>query len=201
MPEPKLYEFSTHIGSTCARKMVSFQQAADKLKMDVTELMRQRNAKAPPSRALVKEPCERVGYQRTVPRKACGRGSGRPEWKGKMIKLAPLLLLTITAAALAEARTSAYWTAAEMRDECSTGSEHMEACLWYFQGISDTLHSFQSAGLLSKSTRYCIPSAVKAPELRDVFLKQVADDPTAQHMSAASVALVAFGRAYPCDKQ
>jgi hypothetical protein len=106
----------------------------------------------------------------------------------------------LSAAALPENHTSAYWTAAEMRDECSTGSEHMEACLWYFQGVSDTLHSFESAGLLSKSTRYCIPLAVKAPELRDVFLKQVADDPTTQHMSAASVALVAFSRAYPCGK-
>jgi hypothetical protein len=118
-----------------------------------------------------------------------------------MIKLALLLLLGLTAAASADNHTSAYWTAAEMRDECSTaGSEHMDACLFYFQGVSDALHSLQSADLLSKSTRYCIPSAVKAPELRDVFLKQVADDPTAQHMSAASVALVAFSRAYPCGK-
>jgi hypothetical protein len=118
-----------------------------------------------------------------------------------MMKLALLLLWALTAVALAEDRTPAYWNAADMRDECSTGSEHMEACLWYFQGVSDTLHSFQSAGLLSKSTRYCIPLAAKAPELRDVFLKQVADDPTTQHMSAASVALVAFSRAYPCGKQ
>jgi hypothetical protein len=108
-----------------------------------------------------------------------------------MMKLVPFLLLTITAAALAENHTSAYWSGAEMRDEYSTGNEHMEACLSYFEGVSDTLHAFQTAGLLSKSTRYCIPLAVKAPELRDVFLKQMADDPTTQHMSAASVALVA----------
>jgi ribosome-binding protein aMBF1 (putative translation factor) len=31
-----------------------FQQLADKLKMDVADLMRQCNAKAPPSKALVK---------------------------------------------------------------------------------------------------------------------------------------------------
>jgi ribosome-binding protein aMBF1 (putative translation factor) len=54
MPEPKLYEFSTHIGSACARKMVTFQQLSEKLKLDVTDLMRQCNAKAPPSKALVK---------------------------------------------------------------------------------------------------------------------------------------------------
>jgi ribosome-binding protein aMBF1 (putative translation factor) len=48
------YEFSTHIGAACARKMVNFQQLADKLKIDVTDLMHQCNAKASPSKALVK---------------------------------------------------------------------------------------------------------------------------------------------------
>jgi len=54
MPEPKLYSFSTHIGAACARKMVSFSELADRLKMDVHQLMREVNAKAPPSKALVK---------------------------------------------------------------------------------------------------------------------------------------------------
>jgi hypothetical protein len=44
MPE-KPYEFSTHIGVACARKMVNYQQLADKLKMDVNDLMRQCNAR------------------------------------------------------------------------------------------------------------------------------------------------------------
>jgi hypothetical protein len=117
-----------------------------------------------------------------------------------MMKLALLLLWTLTAAALAEDHTPAYWDSAEMRDACSPGSANMETCLGYFQGVSDTLHAFQSADLLSKATHFCVPFAVKAPELRDIFLKQVVDDPTTQHMSAASVALVAFGRAYPCGK-
>jgi hypothetical protein len=54
MPEPKLYDFSTHIGAACTRQMVTFADLADRLKMDVTDLMRQCNAKAPPSKALVK---------------------------------------------------------------------------------------------------------------------------------------------------
>jgi hypothetical protein len=117
-----------------------------------------------------------------------------------MMKLALLLLWTMTVAASAQNRTPAYWNAADMRDVCSPGSDSMATCLGYFQGISDTLHSLQSAGFLSKAAHSCIPFDVKAPELRDVFLKQVADDPTTQHMSAASVALVAFSRAYPCAK-
>jgi ribosome-binding protein aMBF1 (putative translation factor) len=54
MPEPKLYQFSTHIGAACAKQMRTFADLAEKLKMDVTDLMRQCNAKAPPSKALVK---------------------------------------------------------------------------------------------------------------------------------------------------
>ena len=46
------YTFSTHIA--CARQMRTFPDLAEKLKMDVTELMRQCNGHAPPSKALVK---------------------------------------------------------------------------------------------------------------------------------------------------
>ena len=48
------YQFSVHVGETCARKMRTFQDLAEKLKMDVTDLMRQCNGHAPPSKALVK---------------------------------------------------------------------------------------------------------------------------------------------------
>jgi ribosome-binding protein aMBF1 (putative translation factor) len=54
MPEPKLYAFSTHIGTACAKQFRTFPDLAEKLNMPVTDLMRQCNAKAPPSRALVK---------------------------------------------------------------------------------------------------------------------------------------------------
>jgi ribosome-binding protein aMBF1 (putative translation factor) len=71
MPEPKLYEFSTHIGAACARKMINFQQLSEKLKMDVTDLMRQCHAKIPPSKAIVKGLAKELG----IPRKARGAGS------------------------------------------------------------------------------------------------------------------------------
>jgi hypothetical protein len=53
MPGPKRYQFSTHI-ATCARQFRTFPDLAEKLRMDVTDLMRQCNGKAPPSKALVK---------------------------------------------------------------------------------------------------------------------------------------------------
>lgn len=54
MPAPKPYQFSTHIGGACAKQFRTFAEIAEKLKMDVTNLMRQCNAKTPPSKALVK---------------------------------------------------------------------------------------------------------------------------------------------------
>jgi hypothetical protein len=58
MPDPKPYKppylFSVTIGETCNRKMRTFVDLAEKLKMDVTDLIRQCNGQAFPSKALVK---------------------------------------------------------------------------------------------------------------------------------------------------
>ena len=48
------YAFSVTIGETCARKMRTFVDLAEKLKMPVEDLMRQCNGRVPPSKALVK---------------------------------------------------------------------------------------------------------------------------------------------------
>jgi transcriptional regulator with XRE-family HTH domain len=48
------YTFSTHIGAACATQFRTFADLAEKLKIDVTDLMRQCNGKVPPSNALVK---------------------------------------------------------------------------------------------------------------------------------------------------
>jgi ribosome-binding protein aMBF1 (putative translation factor) len=48
------YEFSIHIGAACNQQSRTFADLAEKLRMDVTDLMRQSNGKAPPSKALVK---------------------------------------------------------------------------------------------------------------------------------------------------
>jgi transcriptional regulator with XRE-family HTH domain len=49
-----LYAFSTHIGAACNKQSRTFQDLADKLKMDVHDLIPQCNGKVPPSKALVK---------------------------------------------------------------------------------------------------------------------------------------------------
>jgi hypothetical protein len=48
------YAFSVTIGETCTRKMVTFLDLAEKLKMPVEDLMRQCNGKMAPTKALVK---------------------------------------------------------------------------------------------------------------------------------------------------
>ena len=48
------YTFSTHIGAACTKQSRTFLDLAEKLKMDVTDLMRQCNGKVSPSKALVK---------------------------------------------------------------------------------------------------------------------------------------------------
>jgi transcriptional regulator with XRE-family HTH domain len=53
MPEAKLYAFSTVIGSACARQMRTYADLAEKLGMNVQELMRECKGEAPPSRAVV----------------------------------------------------------------------------------------------------------------------------------------------------
>jgi transcriptional regulator with XRE-family HTH domain len=54
MPYKPPYAFSVTIGETCNRKMRTFIDLADALRMPVEDLMRQCNGKVPPSKALVK---------------------------------------------------------------------------------------------------------------------------------------------------
>jgi hypothetical protein len=48
------YMFSTHIGAACTRQFRTFPELVEKLRMDVTEAMRQCNGKVSPSKALVR---------------------------------------------------------------------------------------------------------------------------------------------------
>jgi hypothetical protein len=66
MPQPKLYQFSVTIGESCARQFITFQDLAAKLKMDVVQLMRECNAKVPPSRPLVKGVAKQLGIDEAL---------------------------------------------------------------------------------------------------------------------------------------
>jgi transcriptional regulator with XRE-family HTH domain len=50
-----------HRRAACATQFRTFSGLAEKLKMDVTDLMRQCNGKAPPSKALVKGLAKELG--------------------------------------------------------------------------------------------------------------------------------------------
>ena len=55
------YAFSVTIGETCARRMRTFVDLAEKLKMPVEDLMRQCNGKVSPSKALVRGLAKELG--------------------------------------------------------------------------------------------------------------------------------------------
>jgi ribosome-binding protein aMBF1 (putative translation factor) len=55
------YTFSTHIGAACAQQSRTFVDLAEKLKMDVSDLMRQCNGKVSPSKSLVKGLAKELG--------------------------------------------------------------------------------------------------------------------------------------------
>jgi transcriptional regulator with XRE-family HTH domain len=64
MPERKFkppYQFSVTIGESCARQFRTFQDLAETLKMDITQLMKECNGKVPPSKALVKGVAKELG--------------------------------------------------------------------------------------------------------------------------------------------
>ena len=85
MPEPKLFQFSTHIGAVCNQKSRTFNDLAERLGMDVTDLMRQCNGQAPPSKALVKGFAKELDISESVFGEVGRRGSK----KSRMILLQP----------------------------------------------------------------------------------------------------------------
>jgi len=54
MPQLWPYQFSNVISASCTRQSRSFDDLAEKLKMNVTDLMRECNGKTSPSKGLVK---------------------------------------------------------------------------------------------------------------------------------------------------
>jgi transcriptional regulator with XRE-family HTH domain len=54
MPEPKVYEFSKHIGALCVTRDTNVHKLGAKLGVDPTELLRMINGKVMPTKALVK---------------------------------------------------------------------------------------------------------------------------------------------------
>jgi hypothetical protein len=65
MPQPKLYAWSTTIGSACANKMHTFIDLAEKLKMDPTNAPVQREGA--PNEGTGQGFGAGAGYQRSLP--------------------------------------------------------------------------------------------------------------------------------------
>jgi hypothetical protein len=66
MPEPKLHQFSTHIGAACAKQFRTFPDLAEKLNMPVTDLMRQVQWQSTAEQGPGQRLSAGAGYQRIV---------------------------------------------------------------------------------------------------------------------------------------
>jgi hypothetical protein len=53
MPEPKVYEFSRHIGALCVTRDTNVYKLGVKLGVDPTELLRMINGKIMPTKAVI----------------------------------------------------------------------------------------------------------------------------------------------------
>jgi hypothetical protein len=53
MPEPKIYEFSKHIGALCVKRDTNVQKLGASLSIDPTELLRMINGEVLPTKAVV----------------------------------------------------------------------------------------------------------------------------------------------------
>jgi transcriptional regulator with XRE-family HTH domain len=53
MPEPKVYEFSKHIGALCVTRDTNVHKLGARLGIDPMELMRMINGRAMPTKAVV----------------------------------------------------------------------------------------------------------------------------------------------------
>jgi len=96
-----------------------------------------------------------------------------------------LLLIALPTAALARLDGNA------LLARCST--DDVKGCFAFLEGFADALR--ESPG----DTRpACIPDTVSAPQLRDVVIKLLRNEPQNRQQPAARLVMRAFSKAWPC---
>jgi hypothetical protein len=87
------------------------------------------------------------------------------------------------------------YTGGVMLSHCVDDSPYLPVCFGYLSGVYD-MH-----GVIAGPTadRYFCAGRTNAVELRDLFVEYVSEDPRRVDLAAASLALNAFRRAYPCE--
>jgi hypothetical protein len=76
----------------------------------------------------------------------------------------------------------------------SVGDFHKGMCLGFIEGVADTMTSIRTG----QGQRSCIPREVEADQMREVVVKYLTEHPEDRNYSAASNALVAIAKAWPC---
>jgi hypothetical protein len=72
-------------------------------------------------------------------------------------------------------------------------------CSGYLMGVVDVADGLQQAGL-TKQPAFCMPVDVPEAKIKDVVIDYLADNPKRCDTDAATLAIEALGKAYPCKK-
>ncbi|WP_371744853.1 Rap1a/Tai family immunity protein [Nordella sp. HKS 07] len=88
------------------------------------------------------------------------------------------------------------WNADKLYAECSRSSAR---CASYLAAVVDTAN--EAAVIATEKLVICLPPRAKVGRLGKVVLKELEARPQARTGSAASVALRALKRKWPCPKQ
>lgn len=88
----------------------------------------------------------------------------------------------------------AFMSGNEMHDQCQKQSLIV---LGFVMGVSDTHEAYSDFG--NTPVAFCVPTTATGRQVVDVFCGYLRDTPQNRNQSAASLAVVAFSKAWPCS--
>jgi hypothetical protein len=105
----------------------------------------------------------------------------------------PLLVAGMSAGTAREPPRKHFLDGNQLREMCR---QSLPACRGYVMGAldQDLLWTFAQ----KKNDNFCWPPNVDSGQIADVVVKYLDDNPAERHYSAASLALVATMKAFPC---
>ena len=116
------------------------------------------------------------------------------------MKIIPLLLLTMALGTNAYA-IDVYRNGKHLGAECANSASAFDQgkCLGFILGVADTMEWTVSLGAVTKT--YCAPEEARGAQVTKVVVKYLDSHPEQLHLAAASLVVVAFEDAFPCQQE
>lgn len=112
--------------------------------------------------------------------------------------IAIVVMMFATVGHAGKAEAGSYYTGSQVLEWCETGGTAGESiCNGYLAGVHDITGTYDTLGDMNKE--FCIPNNVGTVQLRKVAIKGLNERPEDLHMSASSLVLRVFYKAWPCD--